>query len=208
MKNILMALGLLLITATVANAQFSIGLKGGIAAPRGQFQDVTVGEGENAFNLGVKDVKFGTQLGGYVRVGNRFFIQPEVLFNSNRTDFRIGQAGNNEIVKVERYQNLDIPVLLGTSFGPFRLHAGPVAHYFLGSQSELGDVPGYSAKWEQLTWGWLGGLTIGRGRLSADIRYEGNFNKFGDHITFFGDQYNFSKTPSRLVFALNIALVK
>ena len=164
--------------------------------------------GDLSTNLGVKDVKFGTLAGVYMRFGRKFYIQPEVTFNSNRTDFRIGEEGNNEIIKTGRYQNLAIPVLLGVKAGPFRFHAGPVANYFLNSQSDISDVNGFNEKWNQLTWGWLGGVTIGNGRISADIRYESNFSKFGDQITFMGDSYNFSKNPTRVVFALNYALVK
>ena len=58
-----------------------------------------------------------------------------------------------------------------------------------------------------MTWGWLGGITVGKGRVSADLRYEGNFSKQGNHINFFGDQYNFSNNPSRLVFNLNFKLI-
>jgi hypothetical protein len=208
MKHSILAFGLAIFACTLAQAQVSIGFKGGITSPRGQYEDITIGDNENSTTLGVEDIKFGTQVGGYVRVGRRFYIQPEVLFNSNRTDFRIGQSGNADIIKTSRYQNLDIPVLFGAKAGPLRFHAGPVAHYFLNSQSELNEVPGFEEKWNQLTWGWLGGVTIGSGRLSADLRYEGNFNKFGEQITFFGNDYHFSQTPSRFVFALNFALIK
>jgi Outer membrane protein beta-barrel domain len=208
MKNLFLAFGLIVAYTTTSFAQFSIGLKGGITSPASNYQDISIGSGESATTLGVDDIKFGTQAGIYMRFGKRFFVQPEVLFNSNRTDFRIGQPGNNEIIKTSRYQNLDIPVLIGTKMGPFRFHAGPVAHYFLQNQSDLTDVNGFDEKWQQLTWGWIGGANVSLGRLSFDLRYEGNFNKFGDQITFMGDAYNFSQSPSRYVFALNYALVK
>jgi Outer membrane protein beta-barrel domain len=207
MKNILLVTALLF-SASFAHAQFSIGLKAGIGSATGNYDNITVGSESGDFNLGVKDVKFGTIAGAYMRVGRKFYIQPEFLFNSNRTDFVIGGTGNNEIIKTERYQDLTIPVLLGRKMGPFRFHAGPVAHYHISSKSELSDIEGYESKWKQLTWGWLGGMTIGSGRISADLRYEGNFSKFGDHISFSGQEYNFSNRPARFVFALNYALVK
>jgi hypothetical protein len=208
MKHMLLAFGLFLTCTTLATAQFALGIKGGISSPTGDYQDITLGSGEGATTLGVEDIKFGTQAGIFMRVGKRFFIQPEVLFSSNRTDFRIGQPGNDEIVKVSRYQNLNIPVLFGAKAGPFRFHAGPVANYFLNNQSELTDVNGFDEKFDQLTWGWLGGVNLGLGRLSLDFRYEGNFNKFGDQVTFFGQPYEFSQNPTRFVFAVNYALVK
>jgi hypothetical protein len=38
--------------------------------------------------------------------------------------------------------------------------------------------------------------------LGIDLRYEGNFNNFGDHITFGGNKYEFSKKPSRMMLAV------
>lgn len=207
MKNILVAF-LILFSAAVAQAQVAFGLKGGLQTLLKNPDDIVIGQPDTSFNFGVSDLKFGTQFGLWFRIGDAVFIQPELVFNSNRTDFRVGENSAGEIIRTEKYQNLDLPILVGFSAGPIRLHGGPVGHYFLKSTSELTDFNGYKARWNQFTWGWQAGMTIGTGRISADIRYEGNFNKFGDHVTFFGDQYNFANSPSRLILALNIALVK
>lgn len=207
MKHLLVAF-LLLFSVGTLQAQFSFGFKGGFQTQLKNPHDFTVGSSDTSFNFGVNDLKFGTQFGAWFRIGNAIYLQPEILINSNRTDFKIGETSAADIVLSEKYQNLDIPILVGFTAGPIRLHGGPVGHYFLNSKSELVDVNGYAARWKQFTWGWQAGLMIGTGRFSADIRYEGNFNKYGDHITFFGDQYHFSNNPARLVLALNIALVK
>jgi hypothetical protein len=207
MKNILVAF-LILFSAAIAQAQFAFGLKGGLQTLLQNPDDIVIGQPDTSFHFGVSDLKFGTQFGLWFRIGDAVFIQPELVFNSNRTDFRIGENSAGEIIRTEKYQHLDLPVLVGFSAGPIRLHGGPVGHYFLKSTSDLTDFSGYKARWKQFTWGWQAGMTIGTGRISADIRYEGNFNKFGDHVTFFGDQYNFANSPSRLILALNIALVK
>ncbi|MBK6931374.1 MAG: outer membrane beta-barrel protein [Saprospirales bacterium] len=198
----------LLFTAAAGQAQFAFGLKGGLQTQLKNPQDIVIGQADTSFNFGVKDLKFGTHFGAWFRIGQTVFLQPEINFNSNRTDFKVGENSALEIVRSEKYQNLDIPVLVGFTAGPIRLYGGPVGHYFLNSTSELTDFNGYRARWKQFTWGWQAGLTLGTGRISADIRYEGNFNKYGDHITFFGDEYHFSNNPARLVLALNFALVK
>ncbi len=198
----------MLTAAAAAQAQIAFGLKGGVQTLLQNPNDITVGNTDTAFNFGVKDLKFGTQFGAWLRIGNAVYIQPELVFNSNRTDFKVGETPATEIIRTEKYQNLDLPILVGFSAGPIRLHGGPVGHYFLNSKSELTDFNGYAARWKQFTWGWQAGISLGTGRFSADIRYEGNFNKYGDHVTFFGDSYQFSNNPSRLILALNIALVK
>lgn len=207
MKNLLFVIAMLFIAHT-AQAQFSFGIKGGMNTQTNKPQDIIVGGGDTSFNFGVEKLKFGTQFGLYARFGEKVFFQPELIFNSNKTDYKIGESSVGEVIKNERYQHLDLPLLLGFTLGPVRVHGGPVGHYFLSSKSELTDFDGYAARWKQMTWGWQAGLTIGTGRISADIRYEGNFNKQGDHITFFGDEYHFSNTPARLMVGVNFALVK
>ncbi|MDX1910129.1 MAG: outer membrane beta-barrel protein [Saprospiraceae bacterium] len=208
MKNLIFV-SLFLLAAQAANAQFfSLGLKGGLNTQLNHPDDIAIGGGDTTFNLGIDGRQFGTQFGAYMRFGNKIFFQPEVLFNSNKTDYKIGESSVGEVIKNEKYQYLDFPLLLGAKLGPVRLQAGPVGHYFLQSKSELTDFDGYKARFKQMTWGWQGGINVGFRRVSLDVRYEGNFSKQGDHITFFGDQYNFSDTPARLIVGLNFALVK
>lgn len=208
MKNLLFAFSLLFIGQQAHAQMFSFGLKGGLNTQVSNPQDIVVGSGDNAFDLGVKGRQFGTQFGTFFRFGNHVFIQPELIFNSNKTDYKIGESSVGQVVKNEKYQYLDMPVLVGFKLGPVRIQGGPVGHYFLNSKSELTDIKGYSAKFKQMSWGYQTGLNIGFGRFSIDARYEGNFSKQGDHITFFGDQYSFSNTPSRFILGLNIAIIK
>ncbi|MCB0545559.1 MAG: PorT family protein [Saprospiraceae bacterium] len=207
MKNLFLVFALIAIAHTV-EAQFSFGLKGGVNSQVVKPGDILIGGGDTSFNFGVDKFKFGTQIGAYFRIGEKVFFQPEIIFNSNKTDYKVGESSIGEVIKNEKYHYLDLPLLVGFTAGPVRLHGGPVGHYYLSSSSELTDFDGYAARWKQFTWGWQAGLTIGTGRFSADIRYEGNFNKAGDHITFFGDKYHFSNNPARLIVGLNIALIK
>lgn len=209
MKNIFLAT-LLLFSGHIAQSQsfFGFGLKGGLNTQVNKPDDIIINEGSGSTNFGVEKFKFGTQFGAYVRIGNAISIQPELLFNSNKTDYKIGESSVGQVIKNEKYNYLDMPILLGLKLGPIRAQAGPVGHYFLSSTSELTDINGYEARFKQFTWGWQAGLTIGTGRVSADLRYEGNFNNSGDHITFFGDEYHFDNTPGRLIVGLNLALIK
>jgi Outer membrane protein beta-barrel domain len=208
MKNLILAFALLF-TAQFANAQFfAMGLKGGLHTQTSTPKDIIIGGDDANFDLGVDQFRFGGQFGGYLRFGKRFFVQPEVVFNSNKTDYSVKQSNLPNAIYTEKFNTLDIPVLAGIKLGPVRLVAGPVGHYFLSSKSELTELDGYKEKFKQMTWGYQTGLNIAFGRVSADLRYEGNFNNTGDHITFFGDKYSFSNNPSRFIFGLNFAIVK
>ncbi len=208
MKNLFFAICCLFLANTAQAQFFSLGLKGGLNTQINHPKDIIVGGGDSTFNFGVDGRKFGTQFGAYMRFGNKIFFQPEVLFNSNKTDYKIGESSVGDVIKNEKYRFLDFPLLVGAKLGPVRLQAGPVGHYFLNSKSELTDFNGYEARFKQMTWGWQGGLNVGFKRISLDFRYEGNFSKQGDHITFFGDKYNFSSTPARFIVGVNFAIVK
>jgi hypothetical protein len=208
MKKLIFA-SLLVFASHFTQAQvFSFGIKGGVNTQIDKPKDIVVGSGGTPFNLGVENLEFGTQFGAYFRFGKKVFIQPELLFNSNHTDYKVGTFNVVQTIKKEKYQYLDMPVMVGFKLGPVRIQGGPVDHLFLHSTSELTDIDGYKSKFKQMAWGYQTGLSIGLGRFAIDARYEGNFSKEGDHITFFGDQYSFSTTPSRIILALSIALKK
>jgi hypothetical protein len=101
-----------------------------------------------------------------------------------------------------------MPVLVGFKVGFIRVNAGPVGHYFLNSNTELTDFKGYSERFKKMTWGYQAGITIGTGRISADIRYEGNFTNAGSQVNFYGQSYSFANTPSRLIVGINFAIIK
>ena len=208
MKNLLFAFALLFICHSAQAQFFSFGLKGGLNTQVNKPQDIIIGSGDTSFNFGVNKMKFGTQFGAYFRFGKRIFFQPEIIFNSSKTDYKIGESSVKDVIKNEKYQFLDVPLLVGFKLGPVRVQGGPVGHYFLNSTSELTDIQGYKARFHQMSWGYQTGLNISFGRFSVDARYEGNFSKQGNHITFFGDKYAFSTTPSRFILGVNIAIIK
>ncbi|MFZ4545710.1 MAG: outer membrane beta-barrel protein, partial [Saprospiraceae bacterium] len=152
--------------------------------------------------LSVQNAKLGYYAGlfGSFNRGS-FLLQPEVLFNANRIDYSFKDFKNPKIVdtiKTERYSQIDIPVLLGAKVGPVLLKAGPVAHIHLGSNSELTSIAGFTEKWRTALWGYQVGIGLGfSSRMHLDIRYEGNFDKWGSHINIGGSDFNFSQKPSR-----------
>jgi hypothetical protein len=207
-KILFLCCSLLLLTA--AHAQVRLGLRAGISTTDLQVEPLTVFNpgGLDYLQLAIDEARYGIQAGLVLqaRIGQRFVFQPELLFHSNRVDFRVRDltlGGTAEIVK-ERYQHLDIPVLLGWRFGPLRLQAGPEAHIFLNSSSELFVFAGYGQRFRTATYGWLAGLGLDIWNIMLDVRYQGNFTNFGDHIRFNGQEYSFDNSPARWLFSVGI----
>lgn len=201
-KSILLPL---LLLTWVATAQVKLGLRVGLSTSQLMAEDFNVfQDGAERFKLALQDAQYSVH-GGLViqaRLGP-WVVQPEVLFNSSRADYQLEDLQSpDEFATDEKYNYLDIPLMVGYRLGPLRLQAGPVGHVFLSSTSGLTDIDGFEEDFKQLTLGWQGGLGLDVGKLIFDVRYEGNFNKFGDHITFAGNSYTFSQRPSRFLFSV------
>ncbi len=208
MKKTFLSVCCLLIIAQFSFAQVKFGIKAGMSSSDVQPSDLLVTNGEEAEQLGiaVENAKTGYHFGVYTRIGNKFFIQPEIVFNSNQVDYKIDEYDNIgdvfSSIKGESYQNIDIPIMLGLKYGFLRIQGGPVGHVHINSSSELTDISGYSQKFKEFTYGWQAGLGFDIWKLALDIKYEGNFQKYGDHVVIFGDQYNFDDKEGRFLVSL------
>ncbi|WP_170110345.1 porin family protein [Flavilitoribacter nigricans] len=195
----------ILLFCLYATAQVRFGLRLGLSTSQLEAEDFNILQnGTERFTLALKDAQYGIHGGVVIQaeMGN-FILQPEVLFNSNSANFTLDDFQNpGEVARKEKYQYLDIPVMLGYRLGFLRLNAGPVGHIFLNSTSNITDVDGFEEDFKKLTLGWQGGLGLDIGPIAVDVRYEGNFNKFGDHINFGDQEYSFSQSPARFIAAV------
>nr|MBS0036622.1 PorT family protein [Saprospiraceae bacterium] len=190
------------------DSQVNIGIRAGLSTTQLDPKELLIvdQDGVETFKLRVKEVNYGFHIGLLVRFQiNKFYIQPEFLYNSHSVDYEFDEIANPELenfILSERFQHLDIPLMLGLKFGFFRINAGPVGHFQLSSVSDLTDKEGYSQKFEEMTFGYQGGIGFDIWNIHLDFRYEGNLTQYGEHIEFFGRQYDFSDTPSRLIASI------
>jgi hypothetical protein len=209
-KVILLAFCFTLLHTGVQAQIFKWGIRGGLSTPNIKPANVSpFNFNKDSLSLKVKDANYGFHFGMFARlkVAN-FFVQPEVLFNSSKVTYGLRALKGSAIVdslRNERFVNLDIPLLLGVKVGAFRLNGGPVGHLHLTSTSDLAELKSYQSKFESMTFGYQAGLGADFGKLGVDIRYEGNFTKFGDHLNFNGTDYSFDKSPSRILISFGIS---
>ena len=188
------------------NAQVKAGLRLGMSSTDVSAGDLFNSEGRR---FAVTDANYSLHVGGFLQAKmGPIFIQPEAVFNSNNFDFQVDDFGNgivNEAFR-ERYNYLDVPVMAGLKLGPLRLGAGPVGHILLGNQSELAEnIPDYEADYKKLRIGYQAGIGLDVWKLVVDLKFEGNFNRFGDEITIGGESIEFSRSPKRLVASVGWA---
>lgn len=209
LKNFFVALSLLFLSTTL-NAQFTAGIKGGLhnsLVNDGQAYTFNA-EGVEALKLEFSEALYSFHGGLYAQAQlGKLIIRPELVYSSNKHAFLIEDLKNMNSPQIveESYQQLDIPVLFGTKFGFVRLNAGPVGHLHLNDTSDLVDFEGYSSRFKEMTYGWQGGIGFDIKRFSLDVRYEGNFNKFGDHITIGDTDFNFDGQANRFLASVGFS---
>ncbi|KAA0991731.1 porin family protein [Dyadobacter aurulentus] len=190
MKNMLIALCALLISYS-ASAQYDPAFRFGIKAGANLSNingsnDLSLNSGGNAFDFKDNDNRSLGFVGGvFFRFGKNAYIQPEFLLSQKGGKFNVYEDGvQNSDGNVDvRFSNLDVPVLFGIRIAKFfRINVGPMASLRLNSNGKLGDsfddVTGGNSEAEfknRLAYGYQAGVGVDFGRLSLDVRYEGNF---------------------------------
>jgi len=193
------------------HAQTVAGIKFGLSTPHVSPQSFQVAhEGVTYYNVKVEQANFGIHAGIFLEAQmGHFFIQPELLFNANTVDYRIDSlfAASQTSAPVEvTYRYLDMPLMIGFKAGVLRLGAGPVGHMFISTDDGFAGYPGYTPDFEKFTWGWQAGIGFDFWKLHLDFRYESNNDsQLGDHITFFGQPYNFATDNNRIIGSVGLS---
>ena len=166
---------------------FRLGLKAGANLSNIRANNLSLGTGNSGFDFRDKDNRSTGFVGGiFMRFGREFYVQPEILLSQKGGKFDVYKTGvtNNEGELDVRFSNLDIPVLLGYRFGKiFRVNVGPVASFRLSDSGKISDsFNKYTDGDTEATFdnnvaiGYQAGIGVDFGRLSLDVRYEGNVN--------------------------------
>jgi len=117
--------------------------------------------------------------GVFARIGNRVFIQPEVLLSVKGGKIDLIRQGMETQSIDLRKATIDIPVMLGFRLGPLRLNAGPMASLTMLDSGNLKEtLKHYSSQSLRLTskeaqLRYQAGIGLNVMRMQLDLRYEG-----------------------------------
>lgn len=180
---------LALVLAAPLFSQVKFGLKAG-ASTDFTFTDQTFqGTDFEVILQNAKDAEWGFQGGVFMRASFAgFYIQPELLLATatNSVTYDDVEAGGAPVIYNQKFNKLNIPVLLGVKVGPLRLNAGPAASVMISDPKEIIE----GATYKRATFGYQAGLGFDLfKKLTFDLRYEGNLNQFGDQIEIGGETF-------------------
>jgi len=194
-----------------AFSQIKFGLKAGLSTTNVKMKDIitlTSGETEYTVNA-LKEANYGFHGGAFVRFSLLgFYIQPELLFASRTDEYRVTDLNDpaSEIIKKQKFNQLDLPIMLGAKLGPVRLNAGPSARLLINSPKDLIDNPDFKAMYSNLTFGYQAGLGVDIiKRITIDLRYEGSLQKYQTQIeNLAGQKFKLDDRPNAFLLSVGI----
>jgi hypothetical protein len=187
-------------------SQVKFGIKGGLSTNNLSIDQMIDSPDGDVILQNAKDASYGFHGGLFVRLSLLgIYIQPELLLTSSENKIKITEPGIPEEIRTQKFNKLDIPVLLGFKLGPVRINAGPAATIKLSSPKELFDTEGYENLYKSATFGYQAGVGVDiLNKLTLDLRYEGNLNKFGNEIVIGGETFELDQRSSAISLSLGI----
>ena len=206
----LFALVITVLIALPAFTQFNFGIKAGVNSTSLTMNDiVSVTSGTKTYTIeDVSGMNYGFHGGVFGRISiSKLFIQPELLFSTSSTEYKVTDVLNTTVDEVkQKFNKIDIPVMVGVKFGPARLNAGPVGTFNITTPKELIDDPDFEAIYGRMSFGYQAGLGLDILKLlTIDVRYEGSLKKYQTKIeNAAGTSFNLDDRPSALLLSIGI----
>jgi hypothetical protein len=188
-------------------AQLKFGLRAGVSSSSIKMNDIMTKTkaGLDSIAVTAGNAKVGFHFGVVGRLELlSVFIQPELLLSSTGGEVKVNDVINKtESIKDQKFTRVDIPIMIGKSFGPARVELGPIASFILSSKSGIeGLVASSKEDFKKASWGYQVGLGLDVWKLALDLKYEGNFSKLGKDVTLFGKSYTTDTRNSQWVMSL------
>lgn len=188
------------------SAQVQFGPRVGFSATAVSSEDLILKTATDSIKMRLVDAKYSVHFGAFMQYKyKRFFVQPELLYNSSKftynvTDFK--NAAFTDSAFTQRFQQLDLPLILGFKFGIVRVQGGPVGHYTLTDKSDLSSFDKVIQTSPDFTYGWQAGIGFDIGSVLVDLKYEDNFSTIGNDLIYGGQTFNFTNSPARIMATL------
>jgi opacity protein-like surface antigen len=203
MKKIIVII-LTLVLAAPIYSQVKFGIKAG-ASTDFTFTDQTLdGASFEVVLQNAKSAEWGFQGGVFMRATfGGLYIQPELLFATatNSVTYEDVEEVGGPVIYNQKFNKLNIPILIGIKVGPLRINAGPAASVMISEPKEIIE----GATYKRATFGYQAGIGVDLfKKLTLDLRYEGNLNQFGDEITILGETFTLDDRTGALLVQVGL----
>jgi hypothetical protein len=204
-----MIISIVFFIAIHANSQLKIGIRGGLNWSFLKANDIL--EANPSYDLLFEDdLRSGYHIGVITQAEiSDFFIQPELLFTSNKSDVSVREIASGDIEELieQKFYKIDLPVLVGYKFGPVKLEAGPVGTLLLKNTlvDDVKDfVNDFEQKYKTVTFGYQAGLGVQVSSLTLDLKYEGGFGKLSKSVQIDEEVFKTDSRMSQIILSVGI----
>jgi len=219
MKRLALLISTILVVSLAANAQFlRFGVKGGVSSSTVKIDKTEFSTINDAKTFVVEQggSKMGLHFGLFGRVQVLgYYVQPELLFTQSKGEVVLTDITNSDSpiksIRDQKFNKIDIPVMVGWKIGPARLGLGPVASVMLSEQDglkdELADATNetVTSSFKNATFGYQVGAGLDILKFATlDVKYEGNLSKLGEGVNIAGKPYTFDQRNPQWIFSLGI----
>lgn len=203
MNRLIVVIAALLITIP-ATSQLNFGVKAGMSTNNLNLDQTFQTVDGDLVLESLGDATYGFHGGLFLRLTVLgVYLQPEVLLSTVENQIKITKPGETvSEIKGQRFNKLDIPVMVGFKVGFLRINAGPAATILLESPKDLLDSDNYEDIYKAATFGYQAGLGVDLfKKVTLDLRYEGNLNKFRDEIEFGGEAFQLDQRSGSILLS-------
>ena len=209
-KLVLCCLLSLMLPAAFAQGLLQIGPKVSVSSNSVKPGDLIVLSSQDAkdLSLAFKESKSTLAVGGFVRINLlALFIQPEVMVSTSKIQYQWEELvhDGDDAVRVEKFVNVDIPIVGGLKLGPLRLQGGPVYQMRFNSSSELVEIDQLGRRFRESNIDLRLGAGLDLGPVLLDVYYQMPFRESHDLVIINGDDYRLNTEKSQLVASLGFA---
>lgn len=187
-------------------SQVNFGIKAGASTTTVPKYETTPGSGTTIEIESLKDAAWGFHAGIFIRANiGPVYLQPEVVFASNTYEYNVTQNSVADVFD-QKFNRLEIPVLVGLKFGPVRINAGPSATVPIGSPKNLVDDPNFDDLYRGTSFGYQAGIGVDLfNSLTIDARYGGSLaKKFGDSANIGNQTFRLDDRQPSLIFSIGL----
>jgi hypothetical protein len=207
MKKRVLFIGIILLAiAPLGFSQFlSYGIRAGVSSSSVKADELKL-DTTTIKTLSKAKVGFHFGVFGRIKIAS-LYVQPEILFTQTSNDVEVSSNNLPNQIVTQKYNKIDIPVMVGIKKAIFRANVGPVASILLNSKSELKDIGNYEQKFNTATFGFQAGVGLDLfSKLAIDLKYEGNLSKLGNGVKVGGVERNFDTRNSQWILSLGLFL--
>lgn len=211
MMRKLLVIALVVFISIPAFSQIKFGLKAGVSTTSLTMSTLkTIPTSGTSYTVNaLSEAKYGFHGGAFLRLTLLgVYLQPELLFTSRTNEYTVVDLASPtvEMAKTQKFNKLDIPVMLGFKLGPVRINAGPAASLLINSPKDLIDDPNLKSNYSRMTIGYQAGVGLDILKfLTIDLRYEGSLKKYQNQIeNLTGTKFNLDDRPNAFLLSAGI----